>query len=130
MWRGLPAGDYQVEVADNRGNRWHHEVVRFFGQDRYTIELDAVPLVGRIERGGEPLENVMVWFGGMWGFERVSFRSREEGRFSGLLPREGLTAKSTTPAASRSKRIPMALLEFGSSCLQAWSAVASYGGTS
>ncbi len=98
VWRGLPAGDYQVEVADNRGNRWHHEVVRFFGQDHYYVELDAVPLVGRIERGGEPLEDVLVWFGGMWGFERVSFRSHEEGRFSGLLPREGFWPVEVTPA--------------------------------
>ena len=98
LWRGLPAGDYEVGVEDNRGNRWHHEVVSFFGHDRYTVELDAVPLVGRIERGGEPLENVMVWFGGMYGFERVSFRSREEGRFSGLLPREGFWPVEVTPA--------------------------------
>ena len=98
LWRGLPAGDYEVDVEDNRGNRWHHEVVSFFGHDHYAVELDAVPLVGRIERGGEPLDNVMVWFGGMYGFERVSFRSREEGRFSGLLPREGFWPVEVTPA--------------------------------
>lgn len=98
LWRGLPAGDYEVDVEDNRGNRWHREVVSFFGQDHYHIELDVVPLVGRIERGGEPLENVIVWFGGMWGFERVSFRSREEGRFSGLLPHDGFWPVEVTPA--------------------------------
>ncbi|MCY3928517.1 MAG: carboxypeptidase-like regulatory domain-containing protein [Acidobacteria bacterium] len=98
VWRGLPAGDYEVHVEDRRGNRWHQEVIGFFGQDHYTIELDAVPLVGRIERGGEPLEDAMVWFGGMWGFERISFRSREEGRFSGLLPREGFWPVEVTPA--------------------------------
>ena len=92
VWRGLPAGDYEVNVEDSRGNRWHREVISFFGRDHYTIDLEAVPLVGRIERGGAPLENAMVWFGGMWGAERVSFRSREEGRFSGLLPREGFWA--------------------------------------
>ena len=98
VWHGLPAGDYEVGVEDNRGNRWHHEVVRFFGQDHHYVEFDAVPLVGRIERGGEPLEDVMVWFGGMYGFERVSFRSREEGRFSGLLPREDFWLVEVTPA--------------------------------
>ncbi len=98
LWRGLPAGDYQIEVEDNRGSRWHHEVVSFFGHDRYTVELDAVPLVGRVELGGEPLEGVLVWFGGVHGFERVSFRSREEGHFSGLLPREGFWPVEVTPA--------------------------------
>ena len=98
VWRGLPVGDYELNVEDNRGNRWHEEVIRFLGQDRYYVELDAVPLAGRIERGGEPLENVMVWFGGMWGSERVSFRSREEGRFSGLLPHEGFWPVEVTPA--------------------------------
>ena len=98
VWRGLAVGDYEVAVEDNRGSRWHYEVVSFFGQDHYYVELDAVPLVGRIERGGEPLENVMVWFGGLYGHERVSFRSREEGRFSGLLPREGFWSVEVTPA--------------------------------
>ena len=97
VWRGIPAGDYELWVVDNQGNNWHHEVVRFSGQDHHYIELDAVPLVGRIERGGEPLEDVMVWFGGMHGFERVSFRSREEGRFSGFLPREGYWLAEVTP---------------------------------
>lgn len=98
LWRGLPAGDYQIWVEDNRGSRWHHEVVSFFGHDRYTVELDAVPLVGRVELGDEPLEGALVWFGGVHGFERVSFRSREEGRFSGLLPREGFWPVEVTPA--------------------------------
>lgn len=97
LWRGLPAGDYEVDVEDNRGNRWHQEVVRVFDQDHHYLELDAVPLVGRIELGEQPLENVMVWFGGMHGFERVSFRSREEGRFRGFLPREGFWMVEVTP---------------------------------
>ena len=98
VWRGIPAGDYELWVEDNRGNRLHHEVVRFFGQDHHYVELDAVPLIGRIQRGGEPLEDAVVWFGGMYGFERVSFRSREEGRFSGFLPREGYWPAEVTPA--------------------------------
>ena len=98
LWRGLSPGDYEVAIEDDRGNRWGHEVLQFFGQDHHYVELDAVPLVGRIERGGEPLEDAMVWFGGMWGFERISFRSREEGRFSGLLPREGYWPVKVTPA--------------------------------
>ncbi len=40
----------------------------------------------------------MVWFGGMWGHERVSMRSREEGRFGGLLPHEGYWPVEVTPA--------------------------------
>ena len=100
VWRGLPAGDYEVQVEDDRGNRWHREVVHSFGQDHFTIEFNAIPLVGRIERGGEPLPGVMVWFGGLWGMERVSFRSREEGRFSGLLPREGSWWVQMTAAPS------------------------------
>ena len=98
LWRGLSPGDYEVAIEDDRGNRWGYDVLQFFGQDHHYVELDAVPLVGRIERGGEPLEDAMVWFGGMWGFERISFRSREEGRFGGLLPREGYWPVEVTPA--------------------------------
>lgn len=98
LWRGLPPGDYEVAIWDDRGNRWGQEVLQAFGQDHHYVDLDAVPLVGRIQRGGEPLEDAMVWFGGMWGHERISFRSREEGRFSGLLPREGFWPVEVTPA--------------------------------
>lgn len=96
-WRGLPAGDYEVDVSDDRGNRWRREVLRSRGQDHHYVELGAVALEGRIERGGAPLEDVMVWFGGLWGAERVSFRSGEEGRFGGLLPREGHWPVEVTP---------------------------------
>lgn len=96
-WRGLPAGDYEVEASDDRGNRWQREVLRFHGQDHHYVDLDALSLEGRIERGGEPLEDVMVWFGGLRGAERVSFRSGEKGRFSGLLPREGQWTVVVTP---------------------------------
>lgn len=98
LWRGLAPGDYEVAIWDDRGNRWGYDVLRFFGQDHHYVELDAVPLVGRVERGGEPLEDVMVWFGGMWGRERISFRSREGGFFGGLLPREGFWPVEVTPA--------------------------------
>ena len=98
LWRGLPPGDYEVAIWDDRGNRWGHEVLQAFGQDHHYVDLDTVPLVGRIQRGGEPLEDAMVWFGGMYGFERVSFRSREEGRFSGFLPGEGYWPVEVTPA--------------------------------
>lgn len=97
VWRGLPVGDYELDVVDDRGNRWLRKVLRFHGRDRHYVELDAVPLVGRIERGGEPLGNAMVWFGGLWGSERVSFRSGTEGRFDGLLPREGHWSVEVTP---------------------------------
>lgn len=96
-WSGLPVGDYEVNVSDDRGNRWRREVLRFHGQDHHYVELNAVSLEGRIERGGEPLEDVMVWFGGLRGAERVSFRSGEEGRFGGLLPREGHWPVDVTP---------------------------------
>jgi hypothetical protein len=70
----------------------------FEASNREPVASYVVPLVGRIKRGGEPLEDLMVWFGGMWGSERVSFRSGEEGRFSGLLPREGFWPVEVTPA--------------------------------
>jgi hypothetical protein len=98
LWRGLPPGDYEVDLADDQGNRWQREIVAFRGQDRHWVDLDVVALTGRIARGGEPLEDVMIWFGGLWGAERVSFRSRKEGRFQGMLPREGYWPVEVTPA--------------------------------
>jgi len=97
LWQGLPAGDYVVAAGDSRGNLLQEETLHFTGHDHFQVELTAVPLVGRITRGSEPLPDVMVWFGGPSNVERVSFRSGVEGHFQGFLPREGHWLIQITP---------------------------------
>ena len=104
-WSGLPAGHYRIFLEGLWGSRWHTEVVEFGDAGRHVVDLDLLVVRGRIRRGGEPLEDVLIWFGGLNGGERVVLRSREGGRFEGFLPRRetwgehaGSWAFQVTPA--------------------------------
>ncbi|MCY3964774.1 MAG: carboxypeptidase-like regulatory domain-containing protein [Acidobacteria bacterium] len=88
-WDGLPQGHYELEVSSQQGDRYHQESIRFLGTDYTVLELALLPVKGILRRGGDVVEGAMLWFGGMWGVQRVAMRSREGGVFRGLLPREG-----------------------------------------
>lgn len=88
-WWGLPTGHYEILVGDGRGNRWHRENLEFSASDSHVIDLDPVAVRGSVRRGSEPMEDVLAWFGGLLGGQRVALRSGRGGNFAGLLPREG-----------------------------------------
>lgn len=88
-WNGLSPGSWELQIGDEMGNRLAREPIEFRGFDRVIVELDAIPVVGEIRRGDEPLEGVVVWFGGASGRERTAMRSAEGGFFKGWLPRSG-----------------------------------------
>lgn len=100
VWNGLPAGHYEIRVGDRQGNRWREELVQLFGNDHLQMELDVVPVEGRARRGDEPLAAAMLWFGGLWGTERMGFRTNSLGEFRGLLPRDGEWTVDLTSAPS------------------------------
>ena len=104
-WSGVPAGHYRVLLEGLWGNRWYIETKEFPAFGRQSAALDVWEVRGRIRRGGEPLEDVLVWFGGLNGGKRIVFRSREAGRFEGYLPKRedwgedaGSWAVQVTPA--------------------------------
>lgn len=88
-WSGLSPGSWELQIGDEMGNRLAREPIEFRGSDRVIVEMDAIPVVGEIRRGDEPLEGVVVWFGGASGRERTAMRSAEGGFFEGWLPRRG-----------------------------------------
>lgn len=87
VWSGLPAGSYRVFLEGPWGSRWHTEIVEFSDFGRRPVDLDVLQFRGRIRKGGEPLEDVLLWFGGLNGARRIVCRSREGGRFEGFLPK-------------------------------------------
>lgn len=118
-WRitGLPAGRYRVAVIDSQGSR--------FGEQRFELpglagplflELDLVPVEGRLLLGDEPLWAAATfrWPGGS---ERVEMISNEEGELFGFLPREGewdVLIESDDPDVSRRfSRTPIHRLSAG-----------------
>ncbi|MXW02474.1 MAG: carboxypeptidase regulatory-like domain-containing protein [Holophagales bacterium] len=87
IWSGIPGGPYYVSAEGSWGNRWYRGRVDFsHASPRHAIDLDGADIRGRIRRGAEPLENVLVWFGGLTGGQRVVMKSRHDGRFDGWLP--------------------------------------------
>lgn len=87
VWSGIPGGPYYVSTEGSWGNRWSQGRVDFsVASPQHAIDLDGVDIRGRIRRGAEPLDNVLVWFGGLTGGQRVVMKSRHDGRFDGWLP--------------------------------------------
>lgn len=86
-WSGLPAGPYRVFVEGDWGNRWFTEVVNFGSSGRGAVEVDVVRVRGQVRRGSQPLENVLIWFGGLHGGQRIVIPTGHDGRFEGFLPR-------------------------------------------
>lgn len=86
VWSGIPGGSYLILVEGQWGNRWHREHIDFSAASHHAIDMDGVQIRGRIRRGAKPLEDVLVWFGGLTGGERIAMKSRHDGRFEGWLP--------------------------------------------
>ncbi len=86
IWSALPGGSYKISVEGPWGNRLYREHVDFSAASYHAIDLDGTEIRGRIRRGAKPLEDVLVWFGGLTGGERVAMKSRHDGRFEGWLP--------------------------------------------
>lgn len=89
---GQSPGTFQVSVLDSLGNRLHAEeglVVDGPATARQTVEVDLVTVQGEARLGDEPLV-AALWFGGRSGRTSIKMESDEEGRFHGVLPRDGL----------------------------------------
>ena len=89
--RGQSSGRFRVSLKDSLGNSLYsgeHTIV-----DPATvpqpIEVRFVTVEGRVRLGTEPLESVL-WFGGRSGATSIKMEAGTEGRFQGVLPREGL----------------------------------------
>lgn len=83
-------GLFSITISDEFGNRFYNGDVRLEQGASGFVPID-VPLLrvaGTLHLGGEPAQG-WVMFGGRHGAERSRMRADDEGRFEGLLPREG-----------------------------------------
>src|SRR6185436_4006934 len=102
-------GRYRIGILDSLGNRLAASEVTLDGPgvppQRIVVRL--VTLEGTLRLGQEPLA-ASLWFGGRSGAIRVRLESDEEGRFHGILPREGdwsLDVESSQPRLRTRARI-------------------------
>jgi len=86
----LEPGEYSLEIADSRGASWFEEDLKLTpGESSRFVEIEVVPVEGRLTLGGEGLAAEIV-FGTTQGMVQIPMTSDEEGRFEGSLPNEGL----------------------------------------
>lgn len=91
-------GAFSVEIQDAIGGRFggvnYLEVV---GDQSAVVELELVPVVGRVTLDGIPLAGY-VFFGGRGASPELNFKSGEDGWFRGALPeREGWRVDVASP---------------------------------
>lgn len=83
-------GSFSISISDNFGNRFYDEEVRLEPGDSgfVPIEVSTINVTGLLRLGSEPIQGWLM-FGGSQGAERSKMRADDEGRFAGLLPRDG-----------------------------------------
>jgi hypothetical protein len=89
--RGQSSGRFEVNLKDSLGNSLYsgeHSVEGSVSAPQ-AIEVRFVTVEGKVRLGTEPLAAVL-WFGGRSGAISSKIEADEEGRFHGVLPREGL----------------------------------------
>ena len=91
-------GAFSVEITDEAGGRFggldYLEVVSDLAA---TVELDLVPVVGRLMLDDVPVPG-LVFFGGRRTSPELTFRSDDDGWFRGALPgREGWRVDAVAP---------------------------------
>lgn len=111
-WLRIPGhspGTFSISISDNFGNRFYDEEVRLEAGDPgfVPIELSTLGVTGTLRLGGEPIQGWLM-FGGRHGAERSKMRADHEGRFEGLLPRDGrweVEVRITEPPIETSTRV-------------------------
>jgi hypothetical protein len=85
------SGSFKAVLLDSLGNRLYSSDRQVDGPGTalQTLEVALVTVLGRLKLGDEPLA-ASLWFGGQSGESSVKMESDTEGRFHGVLPREGL----------------------------------------
>ncbi|HSM51494.1 MAG TPA: carboxypeptidase regulatory-like domain-containing protein, partial [Thermoanaerobaculia bacterium] len=86
----LPAGTYAVRIRDAAGQWWHLENREIREADEVIlITLDLLPVRGEVTLGDEPLAARLGFGAGLNGIV-IEMESDAEGRFAGVLPRDGV----------------------------------------
>src|SRR3954470_21644402 len=87
---GQPAGQFRVTVLDSLGNRlYSREHALDAASGPLPIEVRFVTVEGNIRLGNESLA-ATLWFGGHSSSNAVKMESDNEGKFHGVLSREGV----------------------------------------
>jgi hypothetical protein len=89
--QGQNPGRYWMKISDSRGNGMHFELFEVTGPSdaRRDVEIEVITVEGLLKLGKEPLRGTLA-FGGERGAVSVTMEADEEGRFAGVLPREGV----------------------------------------
>jgi hypothetical protein len=87
---GQAPGRFKVEVMDALDNRLFSQTLKVSGPEdaRQAIDLEILTIQGTLKLGKEPLGGTL-WFGGRYGSSTIRMESDQDGKFHGVLPRDG-----------------------------------------
>lgn len=120
---GQASGRYRISVFDSLGNAVHYRddlEISSSAEGAQRIELDLVDLEGRVRLGQEPLPGTL-WFGGKNAAVSMKIETDTEGRFFGVLPREGfwiVEVEATDPNLRSLTRVEVRASDSGKAKLQ------------
>ena len=100
----LSPGRFVVDLRDAAGSPWDSREIDLTDDSTEVFALDLVEVEGSLRLGGKPLA-ATLYFGRKTGIPRFTFRSDEEGRFTGFMAREGtwrVQIESPSPRVQRS----------------------------
>lgn len=101
----VSAGHYLAELQDASSNRLAWQPFDVPGSPLVEIEVDLVPVEGKVTLGGRPLA-ADLWFGGRTGAPRIEMLADDEGQYLGTLPGEGFwRVDVSAPGDSVERRI-------------------------
>lgn len=88
---GQSAGRFRISLLDSLGNSLYSGEHSWDGTDTgpQPIEVRFVTVAGTVRLGDEPLAGVL-WFGGRSGATSDKMEADADGKFHGVLPREGM----------------------------------------
>jgi hypothetical protein len=87
---GQAAGRFRVSLLDSLGNKlYSREHMLDAASGPQPIEVHFVTVEGKIHLGTEPLA-ATLWFDGHSGANAIKMEADNEGKFHGVLPREGV----------------------------------------
>ncbi len=84
-------GIFTVRISDSTGQKMlteHDLEFTSTAEARRVFQIRWIEIEGEVRLGKSPLR-ATLWFGGQQGVVSIRFDSDEEGKFSGVLPRDG-----------------------------------------
>lgn len=110
---GQAPGDFSISVLDSLGNQMYsaHDVgMRDPNDARHEVTIEVITVQGTLRLGRDPIA-ATLWFGGRSGSRAIQMVAGAEGKFHGVLPKEGIWLVEVSASEPRLEAVAKAKVE-------------------